>query len=77
MTAVVTKAGQLPLPAELSQQLGLLPCQTLEICVEGGRLVVWKKSPQDPFEKWCGRGHLPVGSETDGYLRLIRDGDSH
>ena len=74
MTAVVTKDGQLPLPRELCEQLGLEPGQTLEICGESGMLVAWKKSDIDPFEKWRGRGHLPTGKNADEYLSLIRDG---
>ena len=26
-------------------------------------------------DKWRGRGHLPVGKNTDDYLRLTRDGN--
>ena len=75
MTAVVTKDGQLPLPRELCEELGLAPGQALEMCSESGRLVAWKKPPSDPFEKWRGRGHLPTGKNADEYLRLIREGD--
>ncbi len=75
MTAVVTQDGQLPLPLELREELGLAPGQALEICSEGGRLVAWKKSASDPFEKWRGRGRLPTGKSADEYLRLTRDGD--
>lgn len=28
------------------------------------------------YQKWRGRGRLPVGRNTDEYLQLIRDGDS-
>jgi hypothetical protein len=28
------------------------------------------------YQKWRGRGRLPVGRNTDEYLRLTRDGDS-
>jgi bifunctional DNA-binding transcriptional regulator/antitoxin component of YhaV-PrlF toxin-antitoxin module len=76
MTAVLTEDGQLPLPRELCEELGLAPGQALEICSESGRLVAWKKSASDPYEKWRGRGHLPTEANTDEYLRLIRDGDS-
>jgi len=75
MTAVVTKDGQLPLPLELREQLGLAPGQALEICSESGGLMAWKKSASDPFEKWRGRGRLPTGRSADEHLRLIRDGD--
>lgn len=77
MTAVVTKDGQLALPRELREELGLAPGQTLEICSENGLIVAWKKSPNDPFEKWRGRGRLPMGQKADEYLRLIRDADGH
>jgi bifunctional DNA-binding transcriptional regulator/antitoxin component of YhaV-PrlF toxin-antitoxin module len=70
-----TKDGQLTLPRELCEQLGLAPGQALEICSESGRLVAWKKAAGDPFEQWRGRGHLPMGKDADEYLRLIRDGD--
>jgi bifunctional DNA-binding transcriptional regulator/antitoxin component of YhaV-PrlF toxin-antitoxin module len=75
MTAVVTNDGQLPLPPEVCEQLGLTPGQTLEIHTENGLLVAWKKSANDPYEKWRGRGRLPAGKDADDYLRLIRDGD--
>jgi bifunctional DNA-binding transcriptional regulator/antitoxin component of YhaV-PrlF toxin-antitoxin module len=75
MTAVVTKDGQLPLPRELCEQLGLAPGQALEVHGENGLLVAWKKSADDPFERWRGRGQPPMGKDADEYLRLIRDGD--
>lgn len=77
MTAVVTTDGQLPIPRELREQLGLNPGQTLEIHCEGGLLLAWKKSDNDPFEKWRGRGQLPTGKNGDDYLRLTRDGDGY
>jgi antitoxin component of MazEF toxin-antitoxin module len=76
MTAIVTKDRQLPLPRELCDQLDLAPGQALELQSENGLLVAWKKSANDPFEQWRGRGQLPAGKSTDDYLRLIRDGDS-
>ena len=27
------------------------------------------------FDKWAGSGQLPIGNNTDDYLRLIRDGN--
>ena len=76
MTAVVTKDGQLPLPHELCEKLGWAAGQTVEVCSENGLLVAWKKSSDDPFEKWRGRGQLPDGKNADEYLSLIRDGNS-
>jgi bifunctional DNA-binding transcriptional regulator/antitoxin component of YhaV-PrlF toxin-antitoxin module len=73
---VVTKDGQLPLPREVCEQLGLTPGQTVELHSEGSLLLAWRKSADDPFEKWRGRGRLPAGQTADEYLRLTRDGDS-
>ena len=75
MTAVVTKDSQLPLPRELCEQLGLAPGQAVELHTEGDLLVAWKKSANDPFEQWRGRGQLPAGKSAADYLRLIRNGD--
>lgn len=75
MIAHVTADGMLALPVEAREQLGLTAGQAMEVQTEGGLLLAWKKSDADPFEKWRGRGHLPVGQSPDAYLRLIRDGD--
>ncbi len=75
MIALVTADGQLTLPREVVERLGLIAGQALEVQTEGDLLVAWKKSDADPFEKWRGRGQLPAGKTTEEYLRLIRDGD--
>jgi hypothetical protein len=49
--------------------------QTLEVQTEGEMLIAWKRSEGNPFERWRGRGHLPVGTTGDDYLRYTRDGD--
>ena len=75
MIVTVTTDGQLILPRDVCERLGLVAGQTLEVQAEGDLLVAWKKSNTDPFEKWRGRGRLPVGKSADEYLSLIRDGD--
>ena len=77
MTALVNADGQLTLPREVCDRLGLSCGQVLEVQTEGNLLLAWKKSDPDPFEKWRGRGRLPTGKTVDEYLRLARDGDSH
>ena len=76
MTATVTPEGFIALPEGVLESLGIRAGQTLEVQTEGGRLVAWKRSPLDPFEKWRGRGTLPIGKSGDEYLKLTRDGDS-
>jgi bifunctional DNA-binding transcriptional regulator/antitoxin component of YhaV-PrlF toxin-antitoxin module len=74
--AVVTPDGQIEIPRELREQLGFQPGNVLELQGQAGTLVAWKKTEADVFERWRGRGALPVGGNTDAYLGLIRDGDS-
>ena len=76
MNAVLTEDGQLTIPKELREQLGLKPGNVLELENQAGTLVAWKKVEPDAFEKGRGRGQLPASVGTDEYLRLIREGDS-
>ncbi len=76
MTVVVNQSGQIEIPRELREQLGFQPGNVLELQSQAGTLVAWKKVEPDVFEKWWGRGSLPVGTSADEYLRLIRDGNS-
>ena len=75
MSTVVSDDGKISIPQEVREALGLDPGTVLEVQSQGGTLVAWKKVEPDVFEKWRGRGRLPVGTGTDDYLRLIRDGD--
>ena len=75
MSTVVLDDGKISIPQEVCEALGLGPGTVLEVQSQVGTLVAWKKVEPDVFEKWRGRGRLPVGTGTDDYLRLIRDGD--
>ena len=76
MSTVVSDDDKISIPQEVREALGLDPGTVLEVQSQGGTLVAWKKVEPDVFEKWRGRGKIPVGTGTDDYLRLIRDGDS-
>jgi AbrB family looped-hinge helix DNA binding protein len=75
MSTIVQDDGKISIPKEVREALGLRPGTVLEIEAQAGTLMAWKKVDSDVFEKWRGRGHLPVGANGDDYLRLIRDGD--
>lgn len=75
MNVVLTQDGHIEIPRELRDQLGLLPGNVLEVQNQAGTLVAWKKVEPDAFEKWRGRGTLPAGTNSDDYLKVIRDGD--
>ena len=76
MSTIVQDDGKISIPQEVREALGLGPGTVLEVQSQAGTLVAWKKVEPDVFEKWRGRGQLPGGTNTDDYLRLIRDGDS-
>ena len=75
MSTVVLNDGKISIPQEVREALGLGPGTVLEVQSQAGRLVAWKKIEPDVFEKWRGRGQLPIGTNIDDYLRLIRNGD--
>jgi AbrB family looped-hinge helix DNA binding protein len=75
MSTIVQADGKISIPQDVRDALGLEPGTILEVQTQTGRLVAWKKNEGDVFEKWRGRGQLPKGTDTEDYLRLIRDGD--
>jgi len=77
MNAVMSEKGQVTIPKELRDKLGLKPGTVLEFGSAQGVLTARKKVAEDVFEKWRGRGKLPAGKNTDDYLHIIRDGHSH
>ena len=75
MDATVQEDGKISIPKELRDALGLNPGTVMDLQQQAGVLIARKKTEQDVFEKWRGRGQLPAGTNTDEYLRLTRDGD--
>jgi AbrB family looped-hinge helix DNA binding protein len=76
MKTIVSEKGQITIPKEVRDQLGLRPGTRLDIAADKGRLIGVKAVDEDVIAKWRGRGRLPAGKSTDDYLRMIRDGDS-
>jgi len=73
MKAIVSKKGQITIPKELRERLGLKTGTVLQFDTRNGKLLAWKQVGEDVFEKWRGRGKLPAGKTVDEYLRIIRD----
>jgi antitoxin PrlF len=77
MNAVVSEKGQITIPKELRERLGIRHGTVLEFTATAGKLIASKQIAADPFEKWSGRGKLPRGIRSvDEYLTTIRHGDS-
>jgi AbrB family looped-hinge helix DNA binding protein len=76
MTTVVCDDGKISIPQEVREALGIGPGTVLEVQCEAGKFVAWKKAEGDAFEKWRGRGQLSADSDTEEYLRRMRDGEN-
>ena len=74
MNAILSEKGQITIPKELRDQLGLKPGTVLEFQSREGKLLAWKKVDQDLFEKWRGRGTLLRSKSVDAYLKRARHG---
>jgi AbrB family looped-hinge helix DNA binding protein len=75
MKTIVSEKGQITIPKSLRTRLGLKTGTVLVFTAQKGKLVAEKKSEEDVFSKWQGKGHLPFGKTTDDYLKAIRDGN--
>ncbi|MEM8952712.1 MAG: AbrB/MazE/SpoVT family DNA-binding domain-containing protein [Verrucomicrobiota bacterium] len=73
MKAKVSEKGQVTIPKKLREQLGIRPGAVLQFEEQAGKLVAAKSIPENPFEKWVGKGALPFGKSIDEYLDTIRD----
>lgn len=77
MDAKVSQKGEVTIPKEFRDQLGISEGTLLEMTSSDGKLILEKKATEDPFNKWTGRGKLPDGFKSvDDYLKFIRHGHS-
>jgi antitoxin PrlF len=72
MNSRVSNHGQVTIPKELRDRLGIHPGQVLEFEEERGRLVVRKAPYEDPLEALTGILHSP-GLADDAVRRLRRE----
>lgn len=73
MNAIVSEKGQVTIPKELREKLGLRAGSILRFSDENGILQARKFQKADPVQKWRGRGKIPGGLSVDNYLKEIRD----
>ena len=72
MQAKLTSKGQVTVPKSCRDKLGLKTGTVLDFEAVDGVLVARKVQTEDPFQKWRGRGKLPVGKNVDAYLKQVR-----
>jgi AbrB family looped-hinge helix DNA binding protein len=74
MKTVVSERGQITLPKEIRLSMGIHPGTVLEISVDGGKIIGFKKDAEDLIHKWRGKGRLPAGLKTTAeYLEMARE----
>jgi AbrB family looped-hinge helix DNA binding protein len=71
--ATVTRKGQITLPKNVRDALGLIPGCQVEFELEPGRAILRKHVAPEVFERWQGqlRGKLLTGS-VDEFMELLR-----
>lgn len=71
MKAILSEKGQVTIPKEVRESLGLVPGQAIDFEARRGLLVGKKKMAKDPLDDVVGilRGKV---ADVDGYLDKIR-----
>ena len=70
MKSRVTERGQVTIPKELRDRLGIRPGQVLEFSEEDGRLVLRRKVAEHPVDRVF--GILESGRSTDELMEELR-----
>lgn len=66
----VTERGQVTIPKELRERLGIRPGQVLEVREEAGRVVMAKVVAEDPLQRVT--GILKLDRTTDELIEELR-----
>lgn len=70
MKTTVSEKGQVTIPKRLRDRLGLRKGQVLEVQAQRGRLIMTKRAPRDPFDKYF--GILKLDRRTDDIINELR-----
>lgn len=72
--ATVTSKGQITLPREVREALGLRSGSQVDFVVRDGEAILRKRLPPEALRRWRGFLRERAGtSSTDEYLRELRD----
>jgi AbrB family looped-hinge helix DNA binding protein len=75
MKAIVSEKGQVTIPKQVRDRLGVRPGDVLDFDAEDGRLVAQKRQDRDPLDAVY--GIVDLGAPTDDLIADLRDGDPH
>ena len=71
MEATVAERGQITLPKQVRDALGLTKGTKLKVEIEGNRVIL-RKDVKDALSRVRGRFKLPPGTSTDDVMRELR-----
>ncbi|MBZ0157002.1 MAG: AbrB/MazE/SpoVT family DNA-binding domain-containing protein [Alphaproteobacteria bacterium] len=71
-TAKVTSKGQITLPKNIRDTLGVHPGESVGFEEKDGVIVVHKVVPRSPFDKWVGKLRHQRGKRTDDLIKDMR-----
>ena len=70
MKAIVSEKGQVTIPKQVRDRLGIRPGQVLDFRAERGRLIAVKAASEETVESVF--GILDLGTSTDEAMKLLR-----
>ena len=73
MKAIVAERGQVTIPKQIRDRLGIVPKSVLEFREENGKLIVTKVTEKDPVESVL--GCLDLKTPTDELIAELRDAE--
>ncbi len=76
-TSTLINDGQITVPAEALQQVGLKDGDRVDIAIEGNGIVIRPAMPvENPFDKWVGAfPAFKSREEINAWIADMRDGD--
>jgi AbrB family looped-hinge helix DNA binding protein len=76
ITAKVTSKGQVTIPKEIREKLGVHPGEEVGFEERDNLLVISKVVTKSPFDKWVGRLKHLKGQRSDDLVREARGHDN-
>jgi len=71
-TARVTSKGQITIPKEVREKLGLSPGEDVGFVEQGGVVHIAKVIARSPFDRWVGKLNHLEGKTSDEILEDLR-----
>jgi AbrB family looped-hinge helix DNA binding protein len=76
ITAKVTSKGQITIPKEVREKLGVQPGEDVGFEEKGDMILIRKALTKSPFDRWVGKLKHLRGKRSDDVVREIRGHDN-